>query len=112
MDEHLSGVSTRRDGRSCPTAEYSQTARRTVENRLVGAYGRRDDGVQATGRRIGEGWCRRRQSNEGREKGIYDQIIGFVCSLVDRAGPFPLFSCSKSPSAPRGIGDGLASPDG
>jgi hypothetical protein len=72
MDEHLSGVSTRRDGRSCPTAEYSQTARRTTEYRLVGAGGRRDDEVQATGRRIGEGWCRWRQSNEERERGICD----------------------------------------
>jgi hypothetical protein len=32
MDEHLPDVSTRHDGRSCPTAEYSQTA----EYRLVG----------------------------------------------------------------------------
>jgi hypothetical protein len=31
MDEHLSGVSTRRDGRSCPTAEYNQTACWTAE---------------------------------------------------------------------------------
>jgi hypothetical protein len=36
MDEHLSGVSTRRDGRSCPTVEYRQTAHRTAEYRLVG----------------------------------------------------------------------------
>jgi hypothetical protein len=36
MDEHLPGVSTRRDGRSCPTAKYSQTVHRTVEYRLVG----------------------------------------------------------------------------
>jgi hypothetical protein len=36
MDEHLLGVSTRHDGRSCPTAEYIQTACRTVEYRLVG----------------------------------------------------------------------------
>jgi hypothetical protein len=36
MDEHLPGVSTRRDGRSCPTAEYRQTARRPAEYRLVG----------------------------------------------------------------------------
>jgi hypothetical protein len=52
MDEHLPGVSTRRDGRSCPMAEYSQTARRTAEYRLMGAGGRRDGGVQATGQRI------------------------------------------------------------
>jgi hypothetical protein len=78
MDEHLLGVSTRRDGRSCPTAKYSQTARRMLrrtarrmaEYRLVGADGRRDGGVQATGQRIGEGWYRRRRSNEGRERGI------------------------------------------
>jgi hypothetical protein len=70
MDEHLSGVSTRRDGRSSPTAEYGQTARRTTKYRLVGAGGRRDGEVQATGRRIGEGWCRRRQSYDGRERGI------------------------------------------
>jgi hypothetical protein len=41
MDEHLPGVSTRRDGRSFPTAEYGQMARRTAEYRLVGAGGRR-----------------------------------------------------------------------
>jgi hypothetical protein len=112
MDEHLPGVSTRRDGRSSPTAEYGQTARRTAEYRLVGAGGRRDGEVQATGRRIGEGWCRRRQSNEGRERRICDQIVGFACSLADRAGPFPLFSRPKSPSAPQGTGDGPGSPDG
>jgi hypothetical protein len=83
-----------------------------VEYRLVGAGGRRDGGVQATGQRIGEGWCRRRQSNEGRERGICDQIVGFVCSLADRAGPSLLFSHPESPSAPRGTGDGLGSPDG
>jgi hypothetical protein len=111
MDEHLPGVSTRCDGRSCPTAEYSQTARRMAEYSLVGAGGRRDDGVQATARRIGEGWCRRRQSNEGRERGICDQIVGFACSLADRAGLSPLFSRSESPSTPRGTEDGLGSPD-
>jgi hypothetical protein len=37
---------------------------------------------------------------------------GFACSLADRAGPFPLFSRPVSPSAPRGTGDGLGSPDG
>jgi hypothetical protein len=60
--------------------------------------------VQATGRRIGEGWCQRRQSNEGRERGICDQIVGFVCSLANRAGPSPLFSHPESPSAPQGAG--------
>jgi hypothetical protein len=112
MDEHLPGVLTRRDGRSSPMAEYGQTARRTAEYRQVGAGGRRDDEVQATGRRIGEGWCRRRHSNDGRERGICDQNVGFVCSLADRAGPFPLFSHPESPSAPRGTGDGLGLPDG
>jgi hypothetical protein len=112
MDKYLPGVSTRRDGRSCPTAKYSQTARRTAEYRLVGAGGRRDGGVQATGRRIGEGWCRRRQNNEGRERGICDQIVRFACSLIDRAGQSRLFSRPESPSAPRGTGDGLGSPDG
>jgi hypothetical protein len=111
MDEHLSGVSMRRDGRSSPTAEYSQTARRTAEYRLVEASGRRDGGVQATGQPIGEGYCRRWQSNEGRERRICDQIVGFACSLADRAVLFPLFSRPESPSAPRGTGDGLGSPD-
>jgi hypothetical protein len=68
--------------------------------------------VQATGRRIGEGWCRWRQSNEGRERGICDHIVGFTCPLADRAGPSPLFSRPESPSAPQGTGDGLGSPDG
>jgi hypothetical protein len=68
--------------------------------------------VQATGRRIGEGWCRRRQSKEGRERRICDQIIGFACSLTDRAGPSRLFSCVESPSVPRGAADGLSSSDG
>jgi hypothetical protein len=108
MDEHLPGVSTSYDGRSCPTVEYGQTA----EYRLVEASGKRDGEVQAIGRQIGEGWCRRRQSNEGREWGIYDQIVGFACSLADRAGPFPLFSRPESPSALLGTGDGLGSPDG
>jgi hypothetical protein len=67
--------------------------------------------VQATGRRIGEGWCRRRQSNKGRERGICDQIVGFACSLADSAGSSPLFSRPESPSTPRGAGDGLSSPD-
>jgi hypothetical protein len=112
MDEHLPDVSMRRDGRSSPTAEYGQTARRTAEYRLVGAGGRRDGEVQATGQRIGKRWCRRRQSNDGRERGICVQIVGFACSLADRAGLFPLFSRSESPSVPRGTGDGLGSPDG
>jgi hypothetical protein len=105
-------VSTRRDGRSSPTAEYGQTARWTAEYRLVGAGGRRDGEVQATGWRIGEGWCRRRQSKDGRERGICVQIVGFALSLTDRACPFPLFSRPESPSAPRGTGVGLGSPDG
>jgi hypothetical protein len=67
--------------------------------------------VQATGWRIGEGFCRRRQSNE-RGGGICDEKVGFACSLADRAGPSPLFSRPESPSAPRGGGDGLGSPDG
>jgi hypothetical protein len=91
--------------------EYSQTARQTAEYRLVGAGGMRDDEVQATGQRISEGWCRQRQSNERRERGICDQIVGFACSLADRAGPFPLFSRPESPSVPQGTGDGLGSPD-
>jgi hypothetical protein len=62
--------------------------------------------------RFGEGCCRRRPSNEGRERGVCDQIVGFACSLVDRAGPFPLFSRLKSPNAPWRIGDGVGSPDG
>jgi hypothetical protein len=112
MAKHLPCVSTRRDGWSSPTAEYGQTARRAAEYRLVGAGGRRDGGVQATGRRIGEGWCQRRQSNDGRKRGICVQIVGFACSLTDRAGPFPLFSRLESPSAPRGTGDVLGSSDG
>jgi hypothetical protein len=36
MDGHLLGVSTRRDGRSCPTWEYRQTTHRMAEYRLVG----------------------------------------------------------------------------
>jgi hypothetical protein len=68
MDEHLPGVSMRRDGRSSPTA------RRTAEYRLVGAGGRRDGEVQATGRRIGDGWCRRRQSNDERERGFASRL--------------------------------------
>jgi hypothetical protein len=36
MDEHLSGVSMRRDARSYPTVDYRQMARRTAEYRLVG----------------------------------------------------------------------------
>jgi hypothetical protein len=36
MDEHLPGVSMRRDARSCPMVEYRQTARRTAEYMLVG----------------------------------------------------------------------------
>jgi hypothetical protein len=112
MAEHLPGVSTRRDGRSSPMVEYGQTARRTAEYRLVGAGGRRDGEVQATDRRTGEGWCRRRQSIDGRERGICVQIVGFACSLADRAGPFPLFSRPESPSVPRGTGDSLGSSDG
>jgi hypothetical protein len=93
-------------------AEYSQTACRTAKYMPVGAGGRRDDIVQAIGRRIGEGWCWRRQSNEGREREICDKIVGFACSLADRAGLFPLFSRPESPSMPRETRDGLSSPDG
>jgi hypothetical protein len=38
--------------------------------------------------------------------------VGFACSLADRADPSSLFSRPESPSAPRGAGDGLGSPDG
>jgi hypothetical protein len=41
-----------------------------------------------------------------------DEKVGFVCSLADRVGPSPLFSRPESPSAPRGAGDGMGSPDG
>jgi hypothetical protein len=92
-------------------AESRQTARRTAKYRLVGASRTRDGKVQATGRQIGEGWYRRRQSNGERERGICDQILGFDCSLTNRTGPFPLFSRPESPSTPRGTGDGLGSPD-
>jgi hypothetical protein len=50
------------------------------------------------------------EQQEGR--GICDEKVGFACSLTDRAGPSPLFSRLESPSAPRGAGDGLDSPDG
>jgi hypothetical protein len=84
----------------------------SAEYRLMETGRRRDGKVQATGRRIGEGWCRRRQSNDGRERGICVQIVGFARSLADRAGTFPLFSRPESPSAPWGTGVGLDSPDG
>jgi hypothetical protein len=69
MDEHLPGVSTRRDGRSSPMVEYREMARQMTEYRLVGASGRRDGGVQATGRRIGKGWCRRVTEQRGEGEG-------------------------------------------
>jgi hypothetical protein len=108
MDEHLPDVSTRRDGRSSPTAEYGQTARRTVEYRLVGAGGRRDGEVQATGRRIGEGWCRRWQRREGEGDLRPDCRI---CVFSRRqSGPVPAFLSSGVPErAPRDRGwSGLA----
>jgi hypothetical protein len=46
------------------------------------------------------------------EGGICDEKVGFAYSLVDRAGPSPLFSRPESPSTPRGAGDGQGSPDG
>jgi hypothetical protein len=64
--------------------------------------------VQATGRRISEGWCRRRHSNK-RGGGICNKKVGFACSLTDRAGPYALFSRPESPTAPRDAGDGLGS---
>jgi hypothetical protein len=90
-------------------AEYSQTACRTAEYRLVGGG---TVGFRQPAGRFGEGCCRRRHSNEGRERGICDQIVGFACSLADRVGLFLLFSRPESPSAPQGTGDGLGSPDG
>jgi hypothetical protein len=51
------------------------------------------------------------EQREGR--GICDEkVVGFVCSLADRAGSSPLFSRPESPGAPREAGDGLGSPDG
>jgi hypothetical protein len=50
LDEHLSGVSTRSDARELPDGGYRKRSQGTAK--------------QATGRRIGEGWCRRRQSNK------------------------------------------------
>jgi hypothetical protein len=109
MDEHLSGVSTRCDERSFPTAEYRQTARRMAEYRLVGggmAEYRQPAGGLARGGSGGE------RAMRGGRGGICDKKVGFVCSLTDRAGLSPLFSRSESPSAARGAGDGLGFPDG
>jgi hypothetical protein len=69
-----------------------------------------DGGVQATGRRIGEGWCRRRQSNE-RGGGFATRKWGLrVLSPIERARP--RFSLVRSPRAHPGGEDGLGSPDG
>jgi hypothetical protein len=109
MDEHLLGRSMRRGERSCPTVEYRQTARRTVEYRLVGggtAECRQPAGGLARGGAGGD------RATRGREGGICDEKVGFVCSLAKKAGLSPLFSRPESPSAPRGAGDGLSSPDG
>jgi hypothetical protein len=67
--------------------------------------------VQVTGRRIGEGWCRRRYSNE-RGGGNLRRESGVRVFSRRQSGLVPLFSRPESPSAPRGAGDGLASPDG
>jgi hypothetical protein len=108
MDEHLPGVSTRCDARSCPTAEYRQTTRRTTEYRLVGE-GTAECRQPAGGLARGGAGSNRATRGEG---GFCDKKVGFVCSLADRAGPSPLFSRPESPSAPQGAGDGLGSPDG
>jgi hypothetical protein len=108
MDEHLPGVSTRHDGRSCPTMEYSQTARQTAEYRLVGgetAEFRQPAGGLARGGAGGD-----RAIREGAGDLRPDSRV--CVSLADKAGPSPLFSCPESPSVPRETGDGLGLPDG
>jgi hypothetical protein len=108
MDEHLPGVSTRRDGRSSPTTEYSQTARRTVE--YVGAGGRRDGGVQATGRPIWRGVLPAATEQRGEGEGDLRPDCR-VCVFSHRqSGPVPAFLSSGVPErAPRDWGwPGLA----
>jgi hypothetical protein len=90
-------------------AEYRQTPRRTAEYRLVGGGTvecRQPAGGLARGGGDGD------RATRGGGGGICDEKVGFACSLADRAGPSPFFSRPESPSAPRGGGDGLGSPDG
>jgi hypothetical protein len=97
MDDHLPGVSMRRDERSFPMSEYRQTARRTAEYRLVGggtAECRQPAGGLARG---GGGGDRATSGGGGR---ICDEKVGFACSLADRAGLSPFFSRPESPNVP------------
>jgi hypothetical protein len=108
MDEHLPGVSTRRDVRSCPMAEYRQMARRTTEYRHVGggaAECRQPAGGLARGGAGGD----RATRGEG---GFATRKWG-SCVLLPTERACPRFSLVRSPRAhPGGAGDGLGSPDG
>jgi hypothetical protein len=103
MDEHLPGVSTRRDGRSCPTSEYRQTARtahRTSEYRLVGggtAECRQPAGGLAKGGGVGD------RATRGGGGGFATRKWGsLVLSSTERARP--CFSLVRSPRAHPGGG--------
>jgi hypothetical protein len=89
-------------------AEYGQTACRTAEYRLVG-------GGTAECRQPASGLARGGAGGDRATRGGVGDLrpdSGFPCSLADRVGPSPFFSRPESPSAPRGAGDGLGSPDG
>jgi hypothetical protein len=104
MDEHLSGVSTRRDARSCPMAEYRQTARRTMEYRLVGG-GTAECRQPAGGLARGGADSDRATRGEG-DGGFATRKWGSrVLSLTERARP--RFSLVRSPRAHPG-GSGMA----
>jgi hypothetical protein len=90
MDEHLPGVSTRRDGRSCPTTEYKQTVRRTTEYRLVGggaAECRQPAGGLARGGADGD-----RATRGGRGGFATRKWSSRVLSPTERARPLFLLS--------------------
>jgi hypothetical protein len=104
MDEHLPDVSMRRDGRSFPTSEYSQTARRTTEYRLVG-------GGTAECRQPADGLARGGAGGDRETRGVRGGLATRVRVFSrQQSGPVPAFLSSGVPEcAPGGRGwSGLA----
>jgi hypothetical protein len=108
MDEHLLGVSTRRDGRSCPTTEYS---RRYAGWSNIGWWekGQRSVGNRPTDWR-GVVAAVTEQRGEGKEGFATRKWSPRVLSPTKR--PVPVFLLSGVPERTPGAGDGLGSPDG
>jgi hypothetical protein len=105
MDEHLPGVSTRRDGRSCPTSEYRQTARR---RRNIGWW---EEGRRSAGNRPADwrGVVAAATEQRGEGRGDLRRESGIRVFSRRQSGPIyyflffrdPLCKASRFPSFSR-----------